>query len=310
MDNRLKFYCWLISKLERRRMTYDEIADSWARSSSNTSGRTLSSRTFHRHREGIRRQFGLSVECDTSNGYTYFIRRDPVEYDNLTEWMLSSLRIASLGDMLKYHNKALLDAAPRNTEYLEPILGAIDKHYALRFHYRTPYGEESEKTIIPAFVRLFRQRWYVIGAKPEDEAVRTLAFDRMSHLEVICTPHKLSPKTAQMLDPETFFADCFGIARIESVAPQRIRIRAFYPEDRFLDEVPLHESQRKVAEDPDGAYGDYEFYLRPTFDFKQELLRHERKLIVLSPESLRQDMIKILKDMSESYATGKDMLEE
>lgn len=310
MDNRIKFYCWLISKLETRRMTYEEIADEWARSASNSSDEALSLRTFHRYREGIRKQFGLVVECDKSNGYTYYIRRDPVEYDNLTEWMLSSLRIASLGDMLKYHNKAILEDAPTHTEYLEDILNAIDKHYALRFRYLTPYGDESEMTLIPAFVRLFHRRWYVIGAKAESEAVRTLAFDRISDLTVICKSHKLSKKTAHLLNPDTFFADCFSITRIEDIAPQKIRIRAFYPQSCFLDEVPLHASQRKVSEGPDGTYCDYELYLRPTFDFIQELLWHERKITVLEPESLRQEMIKILKDMTESYETGKDMLEE
>lgn len=310
MDNRIKFYCWLIGKLENCRMTYEEIADGWARSSSNTSEETLSLRTFHRHREGIRRQFGLIVECDKSNGYNYYIRRDPVEYDNLTEWMLSALRIASLGEMLKYHSKAVIEPAPRNTGYLEEILNAIDKHYALRFHYCTPYGEESEMTLVPTFVRLFQQHWYVIGAKAETESVRTLAFDRISDLEVVCKPHKLSAKTARLLNPDTFFSDSFGITRIENIAPEKICIRAFYPQSHFLDEVPLHASQRKVAEGPDGAWCDYELYLRPTFDFIQKLLWHERKIAVLQPESLRQKMIKILKDMTESYETGRDMLEE
>ena len=48
MDNRAKFYCWLIGKLERRRMTIQEICDDWAESSSNIDGKELSVRTFHR----------------------------------------------------------------------------------------------------------------------------------------------------------------------------------------------------------------------------------------------------------------------
>ena len=50
MDNRAKFYCWLIGKLERRRMTIQEICDDWAESSSNIDGKELSVRTFHRYR--------------------------------------------------------------------------------------------------------------------------------------------------------------------------------------------------------------------------------------------------------------------
>ena len=51
MDNRAKFYCWLIGKLERRHMTIQEIYNDWVESSSNIDGKELSVRTFHRYRE-------------------------------------------------------------------------------------------------------------------------------------------------------------------------------------------------------------------------------------------------------------------
>ena len=76
MDNRAKFYCWLIGKLERRHMTIKEICDDWNESSSNIDGNELSVRTFHRYREEIANLFGMEIECDKADGYRYFIRRD------------------------------------------------------------------------------------------------------------------------------------------------------------------------------------------------------------------------------------------
>ena len=73
MDNRAKFYCWLIGKLERRRMTIQEICDDWAESSSNIDGKELSVRTFHRYREEIANLFGIEIECDKADGYRYFL---------------------------------------------------------------------------------------------------------------------------------------------------------------------------------------------------------------------------------------------
>lgn len=128
MDNRIKFYTWLISQLERRRMTFEEIADAWADATANAFGEELTRRTFHRHRHAMEPQFGIMVECSgKADGYRYYIRKDPVECDEITEWLLSSLRLASLRDMLQYHNKVMLDSAPRNTEYLDDILTATDK---------------------------------------------------------------------------------------------------------------------------------------------------------------------------------------
>ncbi len=86
---------------------------------------------------------------------------------------------------------------------------------------------------------------------------------------------------------------------------EKIRIRAFYPEYNLIEEVPLHESQRKFGESKDGMYREYELTVRPSRDFLQELLWHGRNIVVLKPESLRQQMIGILKDMAQSYEDGK-----
>ena len=225
--------------------------------------------------------------------------------------MLSSLRLASLGDMLKFHNKVMLDTPPYNTEYLDDILAAIDKQYLLKFKYVSGFGAECDIVLQPAFVRYYKQRWYVVGVKnssaeqDEKKLVRVLPFDRISFLKLICEKHPLPAKMKKFLTPENYYEDCFGIYRMEDVPVEKIRIRAFYPEYNYIEEVPLHESQQKVKESKDGMYREYTLTVRSSRDFLQELLWHGRNLIVLKPESLRQEMIGILKDMTKSYETGE-----
>ena len=328
MDNRVKFYSWLIGLLDRKHLTFEEIANEWRDANANQDEDELDKRTFHRYRENIQSQFGITVECNKSDGYRYYLKRDPVENDDVTEWMLSSLRLASLGDMLKFHNKVMLDTPPYNTEYLDDILAAIDKQYLLKFKYVSGFGAESDIVLQPAFVRYFKQRWYVIGVKSEErrvknssaevdgdadlnadvdekKLVRCLPFGRISFLKLICEKHPLSAKMKKFLTPENYYEDCFGIYRMEDVPVEKIRIRAFYPEYNYIEEVPLHESQQKVKESKDGMYREYTLTIRPSRDFLQELLWHGRNLIVLKPESLRQEMIGILKDMTMSYETGE-----
>ena len=328
MDNRVKFYSWLIGLLDRKHLTFEEIANEWRDANATQDEDELDKRTFHRYRENIQSQFGITVECDKSDGYRYYLKRDPIANDDVTEWMLSSLRLASLGDMLKFHNKVMLDTPPYNTEYLDDILAAIDKQYLLKFKYVSGFGAESDIVLQPAFVRYFKQRWYVIGVKSEErrvknssaevdgdadlnadvdekKLVRCLPFDRISFLKLICEKHPLSAKMKKFLTPENYYEDCSGIYRMEDVPVEKIRIRAFYPEYNYIEEVPLHESQQKVKESKDGMYREYTLTIRPSRDFLQELLWHGRNLIVLKPESLRQEMIGILKDMTMSYETGE-----
>lgn len=319
MDNRVKFYSWLIGLLDSAHLTFEEIADEWKKNRANQDNDVLDKRTFHRYRENIQSQFGITVECNKSDGYRYYLKRDSVDDDDVTEWMLSSMRLASLGEMLKYHNKVMLDTPPYNTEYLDDILAAIDKQYLLKFKYVSGFGAESDIVLQPAFVRYFKQRWYVIGVKKQSETteekkdaevdekklVRCLPFDRISFLKLICEKHSLPAKMKKFLTPENYYEDCFGIYRMEDVPVEKIRIRAFYPEYNYIEEVPLHESQERVRESSDGMYREYDLTLRPSYDFLQELLWHGRNLIVLRPESLRQKMIAMLKDMAQSYETGE-----
>uniref|UniRef100_UPI004026C6F4 WYL domain-containing protein n=1 Tax=Segatella hominis TaxID=2518605 RepID=UPI004026C6F4 len=212
--------------------------------------------------------------------------------------------------------------------YLDDILAAIDKQYLLKFKYVSGFGAESDIVLQPAFVRYYKQRWYVVGVKSEErrvknssaevdgdvdlnaatdekKLVRCLPFDRISFLKLICEKHPLSAKLKKFLTPENYYEDCFGIYRMEDVPVEKIRIRAFYPEYNYIEEVPLHESQQKVKESKDGMYREYTLTIRPSRDFLQELLWHGRNIIVLKPENLRQEMIGILKDMTKSYETGE-----
>jgi len=47
--------------------------------------------------------------------------------------------------------------------------------------------------------------------------------------------------------------------------------------------------------------------VQPTRDFKQQLLWHGRKLIVIAPQSLRDEMVQILEDMRQSYLTQENL---
>ena len=74
MDKRMRFFAWLIGQLERRRMTYEEIAAAWLEAAANAQGKSLEKRTFHRHRDEIEQMFGIKVECSgRSGGYRYYL---------------------------------------------------------------------------------------------------------------------------------------------------------------------------------------------------------------------------------------------
>jgi predicted DNA-binding transcriptional regulator YafY len=64
--------------------------------------------------------------------------------------------------------------------------------------------------------------------------------------------------------------------------------------------LPLHHSQEEKIIDDDNSI--FTYFLKPTFDFKQELLKYGSSVEVLKPAWLRNEMCEIANTMSENYS--------
>ena len=64
-----------------------------------------------------------------------------------------------------------------NNIFFQPSVG---KHYQLKFKYVLAFGVESDIVLAPAFVRYYKQLWYVIGVKIDGKnsfvVFRSIAF--------------------------------------------------------------------------------------------------------------------------------------
>ena len=72
----------------------------------------------------------------------------------------------------------------------------------------------------------------------------------------------------------------------------------------YLRTLPLHHSQKEVLSTDE--YADFEFYLRPTFDFRQELLAQAHDVEVLQPAKFREEMKETLEKMLSRYQIKKE----
>ena len=62
----------------------------------------------------------------------------------------------------------------------------------------------------------------------------------------------------------------------------------------------IHASQKELESTEE--YADFEYSLRPTFDFKQELLAQGDEVEVLEPVEFRQEMKDIVQQMVKRYS--------
>lgn len=294
-----KFCIWLVDVLRSQSLTFGEIEIKWAISSMNIDGTTLTKRSFDRHRRAAEDMLCVDIVCNKRDGSRYSVQNiGHFQGDDLQEWMLSAFRMSSIISNLSNHRYVVMDKAPQSAHLVNHILEAINQKNGIAFQYKSHYRDKSSHiNLIPGLVRFFRDRWYVIGEIVGKEYFSTFALDRISDLSILEGKFLLSKQIKKELNVDTYFDHCYGI--IKEGKPERIRFRAYSPQDDYLREVPLHVSQQEI--DRTEQYTEFEIFVRPTFDFKQEIIRHQDKLEIISPANLRNEIKELIQSMYQRY---------
>ena len=302
MLHKYKFCIWLVDTLNNQALNLKEIKDKWLKSSANIDGLPLSSRSFSRYKKTAEMLFDIDIACVKHNNHRYqLVQSSDQNHCLKKQWLISAYRASCLSDMMDKQKHILLEPAPLGASHLLDIINAIDKQLVLDLEYKSHYHSQPKQyEFYPQFVRLFKQRWYVIGLVG-DEA-RTFALERIRQLKTrdVKQP-KLTKQQQALFQPESYFNHCYGVIR--EFEPLKIGFRAFWPQDIYIRDLPIHSSQKVIVTNE--AYTDFEIYVRPTYDLKQELLWHRDKLAVLYPEAFKQDIIKILSRTLRAYQTGE-----
>jgi len=202
-------YIWLADVIARAgRISFREIAAGW-RVSSLSCGEELPLRTFHHHRKAIEELFDINIECDKST-HEYFIEdSEDLKKGALRNWLLNTFSVNNLlSESQKLRDRIMFEYIPSGQGYLAPIIEAMKEGVVMELKYQSFWATEAKGyTLEPYAVRIFKQRWYVIGRNCAINKVRIFALDRIS--ELTKTNKKYSYPDS--FNPDVYFHDCYGI---------------------------------------------------------------------------------------------------
>ena len=293
----LKNYIWLINTIYHSRgISLEEINERWIKNDM-SDGEPLSRATFNRYKEAIEEIFDLTIDCQRKGGYLYSIKNESMLKSNKYQnWLLDTLSVSNMlieSDSLQ--SRILLENIPAGKQYLQLIINAMKQDHKLQMTYHK-FGQQDSYTITiePYAIKVFKQRWYLLAKSPKRDTPSIYALDRVEYLEE-------TEETFQFpedFDTEAFFRDCYGVLSTDDKA-QRIVIRTYPPYMNYVRTLPLHHSQKEIK--TTSQYADFEFYLKTTFDFRQELLAQAHDVEVLRPAKFREEMKEMLEKMLGRY---------
>ena len=297
----IRKYVWLIDTIYRaKKISFKEINERWRRDVDMSRGEDMSVRTFKRWLNNIGDIFGLYVENERCGDYRYSIENiEDITEGGLQSWLFNTFAVSNaLTGCMGIKDRIQLEYVPSGELYLQPIIDAMKENRVINITYKS-YWEDCQNNydVQPLCLKLFRQRWYVIvhGNDGEDAYTWICALDRILSLQK-------TDKTFTMpmdWDVQAYFDGFIGVIRDEDYDKEIVKIKMNAKQANYLRDLKIHRSQQEAERNDE--YSIFTFYLRPTFDFQQELLWNADKVEVLEPQWLRDEMADRIQKMLDLY---------
>lgn len=297
--NLLGKYVWLVETIYNAgHITFEEINQKWL--DDDMDGNPIPLRTFHKWRIAAEDMFGLVIDCERKGGYHYYISNaSEIKNGSIRSWLLSTISLSNLLlDSQQLKDRIILEDIPSGLDYLPKIIEAMKSNTVITITYQSYWREESNTfDVHPYCVKLFKQRWYMVALSPYYNKLLIYSLDRIFGL----WGKKEKFKMPEDFEPSVFFQDCYGVIAGTKRKPQTVRIKVSAGQANYIRSLRLHVSQDEVEKNDE--YSIFTYYLRPEFDFIQELLANGEDVEVLEPLWLRKDVGSIIKRMWNKYKT-------
>ena len=295
-------YAWVLDTIyNARKISFKELNEEWVEDDI-SGGADLAKRTFDNWKDEIADIFGIDIANENCGKYCYYIENEgDLEGDNLRQWLYKTFSIGNaLSNCQSIKDRIVLESVPAGREFLPTIVEAMKANRVLNMSYKSFWrDEESNFNVKPFFIRLFRQRWYLVaqGISPtySKKAPMIYSLDRIVKL------HKTNDtfEMPENIDAKQYFKGCFGIIAGDGTKIMNIKLKVSASQSNYLLSLPLHQSQKEVEHTDE--YSIFTLRLRPTFDFIQELFHNLDTVEVLEPAELRTEVAAIVERMHETY---------
>lgn len=114
--------------LRYKRLSFTEISHRWE-DSYLCEGKPLNLRTFHDHRNAVEEMFHVSIECDSADGYRYYIEdASSLENGKLRQWMLNPFNVNNLVNEGQLMSDCILLENVHRGQYLSTMIEAVKHH--------------------------------------------------------------------------------------------------------------------------------------------------------------------------------------
>ena len=185
---------------------------------------------------------------------------------------------------------------------IEIIYRAIKNKLVLEIWYQSFKAKRPGKMLFnPYLLKEYRNRWFVIGTKTQEQGIINLALDRIKDIDI-------DKETAYYKNPDfdhaNFYNDVIGVT-VTRMRPVNVHLLFNDQNAPYALTKPLHHSQKVVSESENGV--EISIKVKLNFELEREILGFGDGVKVLAPEGLKKRIATILKNAASKYEECKDL---
>ncbi len=287
-------YFWLINTIYRnKQITLKEINQKWL-SSSLSNGIPIPRKTFNNHRNTIEEIFDINIDCDRSTNQYYISNTNDIQQNAFRLWLLNSFAISNtINESKSLKERIIFEKIPSGENHLTSIIDIMKRNKMIRLSYQSFWDDDSyEVDIEPYCLKVFKQRWYLVG---KTDKIKVYALDRIEYLTELPNDFILPID----FDAEMYFVDCYGIINDNNIKTEKVCLRFEVNQANYIRSLPLHKTQKEINNTDKTV--DFEYFLKPTYDFVQEILKYGEFVEVVKPQWLRNEFKLKIEKMAYQY---------
>lgn len=171
--------------------------------------------------------------------------------------------------------------------HLETIYKSIIEQRCLDLSYRSFKARDASRFFFHVWwLKEFKNRWFAVGVKNNQEDILSLALDRIVSIE---ENEHLPPYRPNLdLDPEAYYKDVIGVTVSKVSRPQEVLIKIVAEQAPYVITKPFHPSQKVLSVDEVTGEVMVSFKVQLNYELEREILGFGDYFEVLAPEKLRR----------------------
>ena len=297
---------FILERLRIKPHTFKQLEHYWEMSEMNIEGQKLSQRTLQRDIPIIAEVYRVSIKCNRPTQEYYIIDEAEAFSQNLLEAF--DVYHALQNYYGKLSESILFDKRiPQGTQYLSPLLDAIEKQKQIEIHYHKFWGskEVQIRTIEPYLLKESQRRWYVLALDVDKKLFRVFGLDRIKSIEDMGIKRIYDPPK----EIERFFDDSFGVWVDNDRTKAEKVILSFKKQEgdsffipnpaEYLRAMPLHRSQVFIKDTQEEIILSLKVKITP--DFVKEILSYGAYVRVIEPQHLADRIKTEIKNALQLY---------